>query len=49
MVMRLFLQVLALVVYGKSIMFYADNAFQQATFWAVLGVWASIMAEIEGR
>lgn len=33
----------------KSLAFYVDEAFQQATFWAVLGVGSVILAEIRGR
>jgi hypothetical protein len=47
--MRLFLLAWAVFACGKSVLFYADEAFQQATYWAVLGAWASIEAEIKGR
>lgn len=47
--MRLWHLAWALFACVKSILFYADNAFQQATFWAVLGVGSVILAEIKGR
>lgn len=46
--MRMWLLGVAVFACFRSVSFYADEAFQPATYWAVLGAWASILAEIKG-